>query len=182
MTADPQGVPALFDVPTPIEGGWASDATYSPCKRYRYTLSRTWGAAPEDGGRHLPFLMLNPSTATEYALDPTLRRCKFFAEREGYDGMVVLNLFAFRATDPRVMKAQDDPVGPGNDAAILDAASRSDLVVAAWGAHGTHRGRAAHVVQLLQGATLVRLGAPTKDGHPRHPLYLKGTTALVPHP
>lgn len=182
MTADVHGAPPLFELPPPIEGGWASGATYSPCKRYRYTLSRTWGRAESDGGRHLPFLMLNPSTATEFVLDPTLRRCKFFAEREGYDGMVVLNLFAFRATDPRVMKAQDDPVGPDNDDAIVEAAARSDVIVAAWGAHGTYRGRDAHVLALLEDANLVRLGDPTKDGHPRHPLYLKGTSPLVPHP
>ena len=175
---------ALFEPPPRIEGGWHGDATYSPCQQYRYTLTRIWGRAVADGGQLLPFLMLNPSTATEHVLDPTLRRCKGFATRLGYDGMVILNLFAYRATDPRVMKAQADPVGPDNDAAIVTACTGAPFVIAAWGTHGTHQGRDAAVHELLAatGVPLKRLGEPSRQGHPRHPLYLPGDSPLVSHP
>jgi hypothetical protein len=84
---------------------------------YRYTLTRVWDPV-------LPmttFVLHNPSTADATQLDPTLRRCVGFAKREGYGGMVILNLYAFRAKDLKVMKAATDPVGPDNDRVLADA-------------------------------------------------------------
>ena len=92
---------------------------------------------------------LNPSTADEQQLDPTLTRIRGFSEREGYDGFLMTNIFGFRATDPKVMRNTPDPVGPENDAALLEAAQRCDKVVAAWGAHGVHQDRALAVAKLL---------------------------------
>ena len=91
---------------------------------------------------------LNPSTADEQQLDPTLTRIRGFSEREGYDGFLMTNIFGFRATDPKVMRNTPDPVGPENDAALLEAAQRCDKVVAAWGAHGVHQDRALAAVEL----------------------------------
>ena len=150
------------------KGDAASVAVYSPCERYRYALTRIWG-----DGRTVLFVMLNPSTATEVQNDPTVERCERRARALGYGGFRVCNIFAWRDTDPRAMRGAVDPVGPANDAAIRDAALWADAVVCAWGTHGAHLGRGAQVEALLRstGRTLTHLGL-SKDGHPKHPLYI----------
>jgi len=117
--------------------------------------------------------MLNPSTATEVQNDPTIERCEQRARRLGYGGFVIANIFAFRATDPRDMRAAIDPVGPDNDAMVVQAARWADDVIAAWGTHGAHRGQGPAMATLLraQPRPLFHLGL-TKHGHPKHPLYL----------
>lgn len=125
--------------------------------------------------------MLNPSTADESVLDPTCARARDYAERWGYGALLVTNVFAWRATDPGGMKAARDPVGRGNDAAILRAASEAQLVVCAWGNHGLHLERSAAVQRLLRdagvGLHVLRLNA---NGEPAHPLYLPGRLRPVP--
>ncbi|KPQ10468.1 MAG: protein of unknown function DUF1643 [Rhodobacteraceae bacterium HLUCCA09] len=152
-----------------LKGDAPSTATYSDCERYRYTLTREW--APERG--RLLCVMLNPSTATEAQNDPTVERCERRARALGYGAFRVCNIFAWRATDPKVLRTLRDPVGPGNDAAILDGATWADAVLCAWGSHGAHQGRGPEVERLLRatGAPLCHLGL-TKQGHPRHPLYV----------
>lgn len=142
-------------------------ATFSPCKVYRYRLSRDWGAGPR-----IFWLMLNPSTADESANDPTIRRCIAYSQAWGYGGLYVGNIFALRSTDPKALYAADDPIGPGNDEAITDMAAGSTRIVAAWGNHGRLRGRGAAVKRLLRGCRLECL-AYTRDGQPVHPLYQK---------
>jgi hypothetical protein len=133
----------------------------------------------------LPFIMLNPSTADASIDDPTIGRCMSFARREGYGGISVVNLFAFRATSPEDMKAADDPFGPEGSEYIertLNAGAITGVpIVAAWGTHGGYRGRDEAVVLSARGwgANLVCLGT-TKEGHPRHPLYVKGDQPFVP--
>lgn len=150
-----------------------SVAVYSDCEAYRYLLTRVWDA---DGPRAL-FIMLNPSTATEVQNDPTVERCERRARALGFGAFRVTNIFAYRATDPKVMRAQADPVGPANDAAILDslewASGAGDQVICAWGAHGAHLARGDHVASLLRatGRKLHHLGL-TKSGAPKHPLYI----------
>ena len=147
----------------------AAGATFSACRRWRYLLWRRWDAARPVAN----FLMLNPSTADEHKLDPTCSRARDYAERWGYGALVVTNVFAWRATDPRVLKAACDPVGPGNDRAILAAARASSLVVCAWGNHASHGGRGGRVVALLLGKNIplhaLRING---GGAPAHPLYL----------
>jgi hypothetical protein len=122
---------------------------------------------------------LNPSTADESLDDPTIRRCLSFARREICGGLVMLNLFAIRATDPKVMLRHSSPVGPQNDAVIQEYATSGGIFVAAWGAHGPHLNRAMEVRTLLRsaGVPLYCLGR-TKSGSPRHPLYLKADAPL----
>ncbi len=150
------------------KGDAASVAVYSPCERYRYLLTREWGSGP----RAL-FVMLNPSTATEVQNDPTVERCERRARTLGFGAFRVCNIFAFRATDPKVMRAEADPVGPLNDRAIADSAPWADRIVCAWGSHGAHLDRGPAVEALLRatGKPLHHLGL-TRDGHPRHPLYV----------
>jgi hypothetical protein len=142
-------------------------ADLSTCGQYRYSLTREWS---QSGGLVL-FIGLNPSTADAMKDDPTIRRCASFAEAWGYGGLLMANLFAYRATDPADMLDVLDPVGPTNDACLRRMASKARLVVAAWGTHGTHLGRDAQVRAMLPRLHYLRL---TKDGHPGHPLYLPG--------
>ena len=119
------------------------------------------------------FIGLNPSTADEINDDPTVRRCLGYARDWGYGGLIMTNIFAFRATNPRVMKASPDPIGPLNDSWLTVSARRAVVVVAAWGNHGAYQGRGRKVVELLgqMGVKLMCLGV-MKVGEPCHPLYL----------
>ncbi|HEX7055121.1 MAG TPA: DUF1643 domain-containing protein [Burkholderiales bacterium] len=145
----------------------ASGAAFSPCRRWRYLLWRRWDETRPAAN----FLMLNPSTADEVRLDPSCTRARLYAERWGYGALIVTNLFAWRATDPREMKAAGDPVGRGNDRAILAAAREAAIVVCAWGNHGAHLERSQKVRQLLSGIALHALRV-NGSGEPAHPLYL----------
>jgi len=153
----------------------ASRATLSPCRKYRYELWRIWDPARKPA----VFIGLNPSTADETQDDPTIRRCKSFAERFDCGGLCMINLFAFRATDPEAMKAATDPIGPDNDNHLLSCCAQAGVIVCAWGAHGSYRDREKQVCWLLK-FNMKCLGR-TKDGQPRHPLYLKKDTELVPY-
>lgn len=138
---------------------------FSPFREYRYTLYREWSP----GDKVVQFICLNPSTADEVKNDPTVTRCINYAKSWGYTGMCMTNIFAFRATDPGVMKAQPEPVGEENDHYLSLIARQSEIVVAAWGTHGAYRNRGQQVKQLIQDLHCLRI---TKDGHPSHPLYL----------
>lgn len=155
--------------------------TFSPCRQYRYTLEHV--IDPALPVRRIMWIGLNPSTADEQQLDPTLRRIRRFSADWGYTSFVMTNLFAFRATDPRVMKASGFPVGHHNNSALIQSADKCEVVVAAWGTHGTFRDRDCAVVELLQryGHKLSCLDR-TKGGHPKHPLYVAAAMKLKPFP
>lgn len=158
------------------KGDAASSASYSPCERYRYALTRRW-----DTGPLVLFVMLNPSTATEAQNDPTVERCERRARALGFGAFTVTNIFALRSTDPKGLYRCPDPNGPGNDAAIAEAARAADVIVAAWGTHGAlqDRGRAVEALLRATGKPLRHLGL-TKAGHPRHPLYIGYSQAPQP--
>lgn len=151
----------------------AADATFSGCRRYRYVLERHW----DDALPAVLFIGLNPSTADEQADDPTVRRCVRFAQDWGYGSLLLANLFALRSTDPKGLLDAADPVGRWNDRWLKRLESRASLSVAAWGVHGTLRDRDRTVAARL--VNLHCLGT-TKDGHPRHPLYLRADTQPRP--
>lgn len=151
---------------------------FSPCRAYRYTLKHRWDEIMPE--RAVMWIGLNPSTADEANLDPTLRRVKAFSTAWGFNAFVMTNLFAFRATDPRDMMRAEDPIGPENDRHLVETMQAcGGVVVAAWGNGGRFRVRTAEVVPLLQkhGATVSCLGL-TGEGYPRHPLYVAGATPL----
>lgn len=125
------------------------------------------------------FDCLNPSTADEVQDDPTIRRCIGYAKRWGYAGYCMTNIFAYRATDPRVMLSASDPIGIENDHYLNECARGAGIVVAAWGAHGAHMNRGAAVAKLLPDLHYLRL---TKHGFPGHPLYLPSKLAPMPWP
>lgn len=152
----------------------SSSALLSPCNTYRYRLGRSWGAGAAD-----VWIMLNPSTADATIDDPTIRRCVGFSRGWGAGSLVVVNLFALRATDPAELAHHSDSVGPDNDRHIAEAAIEASInggmILAAWGAHPMATERAAAVARLVGPTTLLCLGT-TKAGAPRHPLYVKGDT------
>ncbi|MBF0622625.1 MAG: DUF1643 domain-containing protein [Magnetococcales bacterium] len=145
-------------------------ALFSDCLRYRYTLKISW-----DNQKPLcNFLMLNPSTADEIKNDPTVERAERYARHWEYGALMVTNIFAFRATDPKEMKSVSDPVGVFNDQAIVESAQNARLTVCAWGNHGSHINRSKAVVNLLKTAGIdMRCLTLTKAGEPGHPLYLR---------
>ncbi len=145
-----------------------SGAEFSDDRAYRYLLWRYWN---KDKPK-IVFIGLNPSTADEETNDPTITRCENFALKWGYGGLWMLNIFAFRATDPRRLKTAPDPVGPGNDDWIIRIADKAKLIMIVWGSHGDYMDRGKIVIELLHGFDLHYLGI-TKGGHPKHPLYLK---------
>lgn len=155
---------ALFD------SGYVSDALISDDLRYRYWLTRRWNTGPV-----ATFVMLNPSTADAHLDDPTIRRCIGYAKAWGCGGLTVVNLYALRSTDPKGLWYVDDPVGPDNDSHLSAFATVARQqgwpLVAAWGANA-RPDRVAHVLTLPGMAALTALGT-TKDGAPRHPLYLR---------
>jgi len=142
-------------------------AEFSPCRRYRYALYRRWIG----GAWTVNFIGLNPSTADETQDDPTIRRCIGFAKSWGFSSLCMLNLFAFRATDPRDMMAATDPIGEDNDNAIALHVGKNPTI-AAWGAGGWYRGRGPLIHSIYPQLMVLKL---TKGGHPAHPLYLPKT-------
>lgn len=151
----------------------ARGATFSPCKNYRYTLMRKWSALPFKSG-YVLFLMLNPSIADELVLDPTVRRCLGYALDWNYSEMHVCNIFGIRGTDPRILREVDDPVGKENDKYICEEVGNADLVIAAWGSHGTYKNRGDEVMKMVSKIKPIHYLQLTKQGIPSHPLYLKG--------
>ena len=147
---------------------------------FRYALWRRWGPGPV-----IVFLMLNPSTADGLEDDPTIRRCIGFAKSLGGGALVVVNLYAFRSTEPDALLADTAAkVGPRNDAFILRAAAMAvndGMVICAWGAHKAAAQRAKQVTDLLRegGVELTRLRM-TKSGQPSHPLYLPANLRPIP--
>jgi hypothetical protein len=151
-----------------------NECIFSPDRRYRYTLIHRWDELinPHHG---VAWICLNPSTADEHQLDPTLRRIRDFSATWGYSFFVMLNLFAWRATLPADMKNAEDPVGPENDRWIAHWASKVDRVVIGWGEHGAHRNRADAVLAYLDPKRTYCLER-NASAQPKHPLYVAKKT------
>ena len=161
-----------------LAGGLAAAVFDSTARTYRYLLTRIWDPA----ARPVVFVMLNPSTADALEDDPTIRRCTAFARRERAGGLVVVNLFGLRSTDPRALLHHPDPVGRHNDAFVRQATDMASTVVCAWGAAGVTGDRGREVARALT-ARRVRLHClgRTSTGQPRHPLYLPKNAVLEPY-
>jgi hypothetical protein len=145
-----------------------------PEKVYRYTLWREWQQLGQRQNQFVMFVGLNPSIADEKRDDPTVRRCIEFAKSWGYGALCMTNLFAFRATDPKVMRQQKNPVGNDNLFHLIECGSQAEIVIAAWGMAGIFWSQNTYVQNVFveNRIRLFHLGL-TKHGHPRHPLYLK---------
>lgn len=158
-----------------------SNALISDCGKYRYWLTRHFMYMGEMRHGTVLFVMLNPSTADGECDDPTIRRCKGFASGWGYRTLVVVNLYAYRATNPAELWRADDPVGPDNDLHIQEAINQCkvDSVVCAWGANAKpHRVNKFTDLMNKLNVGMTCLGT-TKHGAPKHPLYLPATSQLT---
>ena len=159
-----------------IEAG----AEFSPDGLHRYRLWRRWG-----DGRLLYVIGLNPSTADAQHNDPTVRRCIGFAERWGFDGLMMLNLFAFRATDPIQMRKACDAIGPRNINTLSEqcqtALALGSGILCAWGSHGSYLGMGERVRNGFElGGVPAACFGLTKNGQPLHPLYIRSEALVVP--
>ena len=150
--------------------GVIKSAVIDPTGMYRYSLSRKWS-----DGDMVAWVMLNPSTADASVDDPTIRRCISFSKSWGYGGLTVVNLYAYRATNPDALKTAIDPIGPEHGVHFMRALHASSLIVAAWGA--CRYAKTDHVSHWLAQRDIQCLGV-TNDGSPRHPLYVKADVHL----
>ena len=165
---------------------------FSPDRKYRYTLWRTiapinsgdlfgGGKLAERKPGFVQFICLNPSTADETTNDNTVTRCINFCDTWGYGEMCMTNLFAFRATDPSVMKAAPDPVGPDNMLWLERVCKDAALIVAAWGVYGDFNFQARIFLKAAIDWDLrMHCLKFTKSGHPQHPLYVAADIVPVP--
>lgn len=156
----------------------SAGALFSDCEDYRYALWRTWDSRKPS----LAFIMLNPSTATETALDPTVRRCIDYAKRWGYGGLVVGNIFALRSTDPKMLYDVDDPIGPDNDEQLMKIIKSCGKVIVAYGKHGALHDRGAAVLSMIREFKTPMALKLNGDGSPAHPLYQKKDAVLIEVP
>lgn len=158
-------------------GGHATAVT-DPAEVYRYRLTRSWGPGP-----HAGWVMLNPSTALADEDDATIRKCVGFAHRWGCHGIVVVNLFAFRASDPTMLEVAGDPVGPENRAHLEhlfhDPVVGDGPVVAGWGNWPARAMERWPLLDVALGSGPLRCLGTTKSGAPRHPGRLGYDTPLV---
>lgn len=208
-----RGIPPLTTLtPDSVTDGYCdAGASISACGKYRYRLWREWrsgssnqwdmwteddGVTPAMDGagsqlgkpKSCVFVMLNPSTADAKEDDPTIRRCVGFAKALGYDRLEVVNLFAWRATDPREVLAMGgdgfDPVGFRNQDAVTSALEGAGIVICAWGAHGGHLGQDETMLGWIEGhwsGLTPHALKTTKDGFPGHPLYLPSHLRPTPY-
>jgi hypothetical protein len=156
-------------------------ATLSNCGIYRYTLHRRIPSVLR-WVKPVLFVMLNPSIADAFIDDPTIRRCVGFAKSWGCTELTVVNLFALRATDPSELEKAADPIGPENDVHLKEQIEKHSLVgltVVAWGSKNIAKER---VKQLMSLFSNVKCLGMTKDGSPKHPLYLKNESELISWP
>jgi hypothetical protein len=149
---------------------------YSPDMLFRYAFGRWWGNV--DLATTAVWVLLNPATGdTERRHRPTLERCIARSRAAGHTGLAIVNLFAFRDTNPRNLRFAPDAVGPANDDVLRVVTKAGAQTIAAWGAHGRLRGRSEEVGPLLDSPMCLGV---TKRGEPRHPLYVPADTRLVP--
>ncbi|HZT96425.1 MAG TPA: DUF1643 domain-containing protein [Chloroflexota bacterium] len=155
----------------------ASGAAFDAAGRYRYLLWRRWDSS-------LPavtFVMLNPSTATAETDDPTIRRCSAFARSWGCGGIEVVNLFAFKTSNPDILRSAPDPEGPLNRHMVSEALDRGAAIIVAWGNLGRLEEASGAVRRRMESIYPLLCLGHNRSGAPRHPLYLPRTTTPVPY-
>lgn len=153
-------------------------AVYSSCDNYRYRLERFLGEGPV-----VAFILMNPSTATEYKDDQTVLMVQTVCKRFNIGRAIIGNLYAYRTKSVVNLKSQADPIGPNNDMHLRQIAKDADQVIVAWGSPSkvpeNMRKRWRDVVGILD-----EVGKPLyclqhiANSHPRHPQILKHDTPL----
>jgi hypothetical protein len=141
-------------------------ANISIDKKYRYSLYRIWN----DELLKVAFICLNPSIADDKIDDPTINRCIEFAKSWGYGGFYMLNLFAFRATNPSELTKVNDPIGMDNQNVILETITKVDKVICAWGNEGILLNQNKKILSIIENPYCIKINS---SGEPSHPLFLK---------
>jgi hypothetical protein len=150
------------------------EANFSKCRKYRYSLTRAWNLNQKPA----LFIGLNPSTADEKNDDPTIRRCMHYAYNWGFGGLVMVNLFAYRATLPSELKNTKFPVGQDNHQFIIDSQHETGIVIVAWGNNGSLFNRDQDVLKIISNPMCLNIN---KTGQPAHPLYQKKDVTPKPY-
>ncbi len=154
-----------------------NQASISTSGKYRYWLTRK-SELDEPTKPSVLFVMLNPSTADATKDDPTIKRCRRFAKDWGCAGIMVVNLYAYRATDPKELRHVDDPYGPGNVECLVKVLSDWNEVVCAWGGKASDEAVAKFkALARARNVKLMCLGT-TQSGSPRHPLFIRASKQL----
>lgn len=136
---------------------------------YRYVLRRIW----DDQKPNIMFIALHPTTAHEDHDDALIRKCSAYAKQWGYGGIIIGNLFAYRADSTTELKESDEPVGAYNNACLLDSRKKAEQVIAIWGNDGAFKARADEVKKLLPNLKCLRI---TTKNQPRS---IKGLAADI---
>ena len=149
---------------------YENNAVFSDCRKYRYALWRIW----DNSKPSIMFIGLNPSSASENANDPTIRRVIAFAKKWGYGGVYMMNCFPFISTDPSVLKEfYDTPFHDVEDfenfRQLLEVSKKCKEIVFAWGNFEVVKERANSISKHFPEAKAL---IKNKDGSPRHPLYV----------
>jgi len=150
------------------------EALLSEDRVYRYSLSRIWDKSKP----YLLFIGLNPSTADENEDDPTIKRCIDYADRWGYGGLKMANLFAYRATLPSDLKKSKNPIGVDNNIYIKELSKGAGMTIVAWSNEGSYLNRDKEVLKLIKEPMCLNIN---KSGQPAHPLYQKKDIHLKPY-
>lgn len=150
----------------------SSGANFSGCGKYRFALWRIW----DEDKPIITFVGLNPSTANEDTNDPTIRRVIRFANRWGYGGVYMMNLFPLVTPNPKDLLTKPIPKWAQrlNDSLL---GKIIDHVVFAWGSFPEAKEKGEQIAARVKGQAL----AINKDGSPRHPLYVPAKTELIPY-
>ena len=153
-----------------------SQAFFDKDKIYRYLLYRKWG----NSNKKITWIMLNPSTADETVDDPTIRRCIRFAKQFGATELDIVNLFAYRSTNPKNLYHIANPIGKENDTYIIKSLETSFIVILGWGNHGKLLNRSKEVISNLLKPYNDKVFALKilKNGEPGHPLYIPYSAKL----
>jgi hypothetical protein len=152
------------------------DAIFSPDRKYRYLLSRTW----DDSKPSIMVIGLNPSTADEKLDDPTIKRCIAFAQSFGFGELIMVNLFGYRSTDPKALKFVWYPIGPDNNEYIIEFSNKVEKIILAWGNYGNLQNRCHSILKILPKDKLFVFGYNAQTHQPKHPLYLPKEAQLIP--
>lgn len=166
-------------------------AVISDCGRFRYLLGRSWGPDWFQGGKLITWVMLNPSIADAELDDQTVRQCIHYSQREGFDQMAVVNLFAFRSPHPKNLLTTNDAMGPENLTYVKHYLAMADTVVVAWGASrwpvpdghcqsDIPTYGAVKAYQENHPDKVLCLGTTKMSGEPKHPCRLARDLPLVP--
>lgn len=152
-----------------------SGAVFAEDRTHRLYLWRRWNS-------NLPWIMLiglNPSKADEMRNDPTVRRGIGFADKWGYGGFFMCNVYSLVTPDPKRLNTEP-PLVMGVDLAMRVIRRRCTKAVACWGSLITKvSGWEDRVERVKQELAPLHCIGVTKDGHPRHPLYLPGDSELI---